>query len=84
MSLLIIETQSEVLTNIGRIDTVIEMNEYIYVFELKINKDPQEALQQILDRKYYERYATSNKRIILVGLSFNTQDQKFSVTYISQ
>ena len=84
MSLLIFEAQSEVITNRGRIDTAIEMDKYIYVFELKVNKDPQEALQQILDTKYYERYTMTGKKIVLVGLVFNTPDQEFSVTYISQ
>jgi hypothetical protein len=84
MTLLILETQSEVLTNRGRIDTVIQTNDMIYIFELKVNKKPEEALQQIIDTKYYERYALYNKPIILVGLVFKTKDKDVSVSYISQ
>jgi hypothetical protein len=84
MTLLILETQSEVLTNQGRTDTVIQTDEAIYVFELKINKKPEEALQQIIDKKYYERYALYNKQIILVGLVFKLHDKDISVEFVSQ
>lgn len=84
MNLLILETQSEILTNVGIIDTVIQTDEYIYVFELKINKSAQEALQQIFDRKYYQSYTLAKKPIILVGLSFNTPDNDLIISYISQ
>jgi len=82
ISLLILEIHSEVLTNRGRIDSVLEIDDYIYIFELKINKPVQEALQQIFDRKYYEKYLLYNKKIILVGLSFSTVD-RCVVTYQS-
>lgn len=84
ISLLILESQSEVLTNIGRIDSVINTDTYIYIFELKINKKPQEALEQILTKKYYESYTMHNKPIVLVGLIFNTKNDNFTVTYISK
>ena len=84
MNLLILETQSEVLTHEGRIDTVIQTDEYIYIFELKINKTAQEALDQILHKKYYEAYMEHNKPIVLIGLSFKTSDEHFGITYVLQ
>jgi hypothetical protein len=80
MSLISLEAHSEVVTNRGRIDTVLIMNEVIYLFELKCRDSAEKALQQIRDRKYYERYRESNKRIVLVGLFFNMQEE-FSVEY---
>lgn len=82
MDLLILETRSKVLTNIGIIDTIINLDDYIYVFELKINKKPEEALQQIIDRKYYEGYALYNKSIMLVGLSFIADKDSFDIKYV--
>lgn len=84
MNLLILETQSEVLTHEGRIDTVIRTDTHIYIFELKINKTPQEALDQILHKKYYEAYTVYKKPIILIGLSFKTDDEHIDITYITQ
>jgi hypothetical protein len=84
MSLLILETQSEVITNIGRADTVVQTDKYIYIFELKMNKPVQEALDQILNRKYYEAYVLHNKQIILVGLSFDTLSDDFTISYLMQ
>jgi hypothetical protein len=84
VNLLILETQSEIITNVGRIDTVVPVDKYIYIFELKINKKPEEGLEQILNKKYYEAYAMHNKSIVLVGLAFNTIDENFTITYISK
>ena len=79
-----IEIHSEVLTNKGRIDSVISSDKYIYIFELKINKKPKEALQQILDKKYFEAYTMYNKPIMLVGMSFIFDQQGFRIEYVSQ
>jgi predicted AAA-ATPase/PD-(D/E)XK nuclease superfamily protein len=83
MSLLALEAHSEVITNQGRIDTVIAINDLLYIFELKINKPTIEALEQIKERKYYERYALHHKNILLIGLVFNTKEA-FSVEYVMQ
>lgn len=84
INLLIIETQSELLTHTGRIDTVIQVGHYIYIFELKINKTPQEALNQIIDKRYHDAYAIYKKSIVLVGLSFIKKKKNFTITYVSQ
>lgn len=68
------ESNSEILTNIGRIDSVVETENYLYLFELKVNSDPEVALKQIEDKKYYERYLLKDKKIILVGLAFNVDE----------
>ena len=84
VNLLILEAQSEVITNIGRIDTVVQIDKYIYIFELKMNKSPEEGLEQIINKKYYEAYALHNKQIVLVGLVFNTIDENFTISYTFQ
>jgi hypothetical protein len=84
VNLLILEAQSEVITNIGRIDTVVQIDKYIYIFELKMNKSPEEGLEQIINKKYYEAYTLYNKQIVLVGLVFNTIDENFTISYTSQ
>src|SRR3546814_2253509 len=59
-----------------RIDLALETKEYIYIFEFKLNKSAQIALQQIKDKKYYHRFLDKNKKIVLVGLNFiNSKDR---------
>ena len=56
---------------IGRIDTVVEMKNHIFIFEYKFNKTAQEALNQIEEKRYYAPYLNSGKQIVLIGISFN-------------
>lgn len=57
-------------TNVGRIDLTIKTDEIIYLLEFKIDKTG-EALKQIEDRNYYEKYLTANRRIIYAGITFD-------------
>ncbi|WP_044601184.1 PD-(D/E)XK nuclease domain-containing protein [Candidatus Babela massiliensis] len=82
-SLLSLESQSEILTNNGRIDLVLETKEYIYIFEFKLNKSAQIALQQIKDKKYYQRFLDKNKKIILIGLNFINSKDKTELEFIT-
>ncbi len=82
LSLFKFESYSEVSANKGRIDLVVLTNNFIYLFELKIDASAASALQQIEDRRYYERYLTDEKkrRVVLVGLAFNKKDAEAMVT----
>jgi hypothetical protein len=62
----------EVQTNIGRIDQVIETDQTIYIFEFKM-EDARAAMAQIHEKKYYEKYMSKEKEIILVGVSFSKE-----------
>jgi len=84
LSLLSLESQSEMLTNKGRIDCVIITEQYVYIFELKLNTDSKKAIEQILSKKYYERFMGIGKLIILVGLSFKTTEPTFDIEYSMQ
>lgn len=57
---------------IGRADVVLHMPDTIYVMELKYNKPVEEALQQIDDKGYLIPYSTNGKRLIKVGISFDS------------
>ena len=65
-------------TNIGRIDAVITMNDYIYVIELKVDKSAKLALRQIEGKKYYEKYMRSGKKLIAVGINFDSNEKNIS------
>jgi hypothetical protein len=59
-------------TNIGRIDAMVETRNKIYIMEFKIGSE-QEALEQIKEMKYYEKYLGSGKEIVLMGIGFNPE-----------
>ena len=65
--------KTEYKTNLGRIDAIIQTANNIYIFEFKIDKTAADALAQIKQKTYYERFLSANKPIYLVGVNFNTQ-----------
>ena len=60
-------------TNKGRIDFVVEFAHEVYVAEVKLDKSAQEAMDQIREKGYAERYRASGKRITLLGLNFSSK-----------
>ncbi len=68
-----IEMSAEVPTNKGRIDIVIKMPNSIIIIEFKV--DSKDALSQIKEMKYYERYLDDKKPIYLVGIEFSKEQR---------
>ena len=66
----------EVLTLIGRIDTIITLRSRIFIIEYKYIKDSSEALEQIHDREYYGRYLDAKVPVILLGISCKKEDKR--------
>ncbi len=58
---------------IGRADAVLHMPDAIYVIELKYDKSAEEALQQIDDKGYLVPYSTDGKRLVKVGVNYDSQ-----------
>ena len=69
--LLGISITAESKTNNGRIDAVAANDDFVFVFEFKLDKSEEIAMDQIKDRDYYRRYMNSGKKIILVGVNFD-------------
>jgi hypothetical protein len=65
--------EAEARTSIGRIDAVAQTGKYVYIFEFKLNRSAAEALKQIHDREYYQKYLGSGREVILVGAKFSTK-----------
>ena len=76
------DSQAEVSTNKGRIDLVVQMEKFIYIFEVKVDTTAEKALEQIEDRMYYEQFLSDEKKrtIVLVGLAFNKYDAEAIVS----
>ncbi|MCP5047319.1 MAG: AAA family ATPase, partial [bacterium] len=72
LKLLGISIDVEVHTNRGRIDAVLKTATTIYVMEFKMSS-PQDALDQIKEKKYYEKYLSQKKEILLIGIGFDPE-----------
>jgi hypothetical protein len=83
-ALLDIPMFSQTPTDKGRIDLVIEVKKYLYILELKFHASAAAALEQIEDRKYYERYLNKGKKIILVGISFGHAKKRLTLEYATR
>ncbi len=59
-------------TNRGRMDIVIDLDDVIYVIELKINQPARVALDQIKDRQYPAKFRHLGKKLYAVGVSIST------------
>ena len=70
-SLLAAYVQSEVHTARGRCDALVLTDEFIYAFEFKVDRPAAEALAQIAERGYLERYDEDPRKKIAVGVSFD-------------
>jgi len=77
LKLLIGKVSPEKYTNLGRIDTVVETGNFIYVIEFKMGS-ADEAFKQILEKKYYEQYLNQSKTVILFGIGFSVEDRNIS------
>lgn len=63
---------TEVKSAIGRADVVVKMKDAIYVFEFKFDGTPEEALAQIDSKQYVIPYQSDGRRIIKVGVNFDS------------
>ena len=77
-SFLNIYIRTEVKSAIGRADAVMHMPDTIYVFELKVDKSADEALAQIDDKGYMLPYHAEGKRLVKIGISFDSKQRTIS------
>lgn len=70
-----IHIEVEVRTNRGRIDTVVALPDHIYLFEFKLDKDAEIALEQIKQGEYYQKYQGDDRPTTLIGATFDTSER---------
>jgi hypothetical protein len=68
---------AEDVTNRGRIDLTIIINNNIYIIEFKMKSD-KNPLTQIKEKRYYEKYQHTNKEIYLIGIEFDEEIRNIS------
>lgn len=71
-----IHADCEVLTSEGRIDLVMEFTDKVYVIEFKCDQSADTAIRQIRDMNYARKFRHGGKKIILMGINFDTQKRR--------
>ena len=63
---------AEVKSAIGRADVVVRLTDAVYVFEFKYDGTPDEALAQIESKQYAIPYQADGRKIVKVGVNFDS------------
>ncbi len=67
---------AEDTTNRGRVDMTLVIFDKIYIIEFKVGSD--NALAQIKEKNYHQKYLNENKEIYLVGIEFDKEAKNIS------
>ncbi len=67
---------AEDVTSLGRIDLTMLFKDKIYIIEFKVGG--KDALQQLKQRRYHEKYISQGKEVYLVGINFDEQQRNIS------
>ncbi|MCJ8270146.1 MAG: PD-(D/E)XK nuclease domain-containing protein, partial [Psychrosphaera sp.] len=57
------------------INCVLQTTDSIYVIEFKLNGTKEDALQQIHDKQYAQKYQGSDKKVVLLGVEFDKKSR---------
>ncbi|PID27441.1 MAG: hypothetical protein CR982_05725 [Candidatus Cloacimonadota bacterium] len=63
-------------TNMGRLDMSLLVNNHRYIFEFKVGNE--NAISQIKENRYYEKFLSEESDIYLVGINFDEEKKNIS------
>ena len=65
--------QVEYHTSRGRIDLVLQTQDYVYIMEFKLNGSADEALAQIREKGYAAPFAKDSRTVYRIGVNFSDE-----------
>ena len=71
-------TLTEKANSRGRADIIVETNDYVYIFEFKLDGTAAEALKQIDDKGYAEPYAADSRKLFKIGVGFSSEKKNIN------
>lgn len=60
-------------TSYGRTDMIVQTSDYIYIFEFKLDKTAEVALQQIEDKEYAKIFDCDPRTLYKIGVNFSSE-----------
>ncbi|MBR1871684.1 MAG: ATP-binding protein [Bacteroidales bacterium] len=70
------QVQVERHTSNGRIDALIQTPKYVYILELKRDKNPDDALDQIDEKGYDWPFLADGRKVFKLGANFSTRNHR--------
>ena len=66
-------TKVEYHTSRGRIDLVLQTDNYVYVMEFKLDGSAEQAMQQIEEKQYALPFAKDSRKVYTIGVNFSSE-----------
>ena len=76
LSMLGYDARSEVLSSRGRLDMAVIFKDKVYILEFKVGKNADDAILQIKQKGYADRFRAEGKKVILCGISFDDKSRE--------
>ena len=70
------QVQVERHTSNGRIDVLIQTDKYVYIMELKRDKNPDDALDQINEKGYDWPFLADDRKVFKIGANFSIKNHR--------
>ena len=72
-----LDITAEDVTNRGRIDLTVKINDNIYIMEFKVDGKGS-AIEQIREKNYHQKYMNQQKNIYLIGIDFRSEEKNIA------
>lgn len=56
----------------GRVDCTLEMEDYVYIFEFKMDGTARKALEQMEEAGYTKPYLSDKRKVVCIGVNFSS------------
>ena len=77
-----LDVEAEYSTSEGFIDMLVKTSDYIYIIELKINGNAEDAIAQIEEKHYAAPFTSDSRKLVKIGLGFSTETHNISSSII--
>jgi len=71
-------------TTDGRMDILMQTQDYVYILELKIDQSADAALQQIDQKRYASALTDDHRKLYKIGVSFSSETRRVNEWKIAQ
>ena len=62
----------------GRADCIVETQDFVYIFEFKLDRSADEALVQIEEKQYAAPYGADPRTLFKIGVNFDSRDRNIT------
>ncbi len=73
-----LEVAAETPGNLGRLDLLVKVRGTTYIIELKLDKSPEQGIEQIRGKQYHLPYLHQGQQLALVGLNFSSASRNIA------